>query len=114
MEWMADPQAWVGLITLTALEIVLGIDNIIFIVILAGRLPEHLRGKGRTVGLGLAMLTRIALLLSIAWITRLTGPLFSVFSQEISGRDLILFSGGLFLLVKSTLEIHARDRRAHV
>ncbi|MFH0996744.1 MAG: TerC family protein [Pseudomonadota bacterium] len=107
MEWLADPQAWVGLITLTALEIVLGIDNIIFIAILAGRLPENLRGKGRTIGLGLAMLTRIALLLSIAWITRLTGPLFSVFSQEISGRDLILFSGGLFLLVKSTLEIHA-------
>ncbi len=107
MEWLADPQAWVGLITLTALEIVLGIDNIIFIAILAGRLPENLRSKGRTIGLGLAMLTRIALLLSIAWITRLTGPLFSVFSQEISGRDLILFSGGLFLLVKSTLEIHA-------
>ena len=107
MEWIANPQAWVGLITLTALEIVLGIDNIIFIAILAGRLPEHLRGKGRTTGLGLAMLTRIALLLSIAWITRLTGPLFSVFSQEISGRDMILFSGGLFLLVKSTLEIHA-------
>jgi predicted tellurium resistance membrane protein TerC len=107
MEWLADPQAWVGLITLTALEIVLGIDNIIFIAILAGRLPVHLRGKGRTVGLALAMLTRIALLLSIAWITRLTGPLFSVFSQEVSGRDLILFSGGLFLLVKSTLEIHS-------
>ena len=107
MEWLADPQAWVGLITLTALEIVLGIDNIIFIAILAGRLPENLRSKGRTIGLGLAMLTRIALLLSIAWITRLTGSLFSVFSQEISGRDLILFSGGLFLLVKSTLEIHA-------
>ena len=107
MEWLTDPQAWVGLITLTALEIVLGIDNIIFIAILAGRLPENLRSKGRTIGLGLAMLTRIALLLSIAWITRLTGPLFSVFFQEISGRDLILFSGGLFLLVKSTLEIHA-------
>jgi predicted tellurium resistance membrane protein TerC len=107
MEWLTDPQAWVGLITLTALEIVLGIDNIIFIAILAGRLPGHLRSKGRTVGLGLAMMTRIALLLSIAWITRLTGPLFSVFSQEISGRDLIMFSGGLFLLVKSTLEIHS-------
>jgi predicted tellurium resistance membrane protein TerC len=107
MAWLTDPQAWVGLITLTALEIVLGIDNIIFIAILAGRLPVHLRGKGRTIGLGLAMLTRIALLLSIAWITRLTGPLFIVFSQEISGRDLILFSGGLFLLVKSTLEIHS-------
>lgn len=107
MEWLADPQAWVGLITLTALEIVLGIDNIIFIAILAGRLPGHLRGKGRTIGLGLAMLTRIALLMSIAWITRLTGPLFTVLSEEISGRDLILLSGGLFLLVKSTLEIHA-------
>jgi predicted tellurium resistance membrane protein TerC len=107
MEWMANPQAWVGLITLTVLEIVLGIDNIIFIAILAGRLPEHLRAKGRTIGLGLAMLTRIALLMSIAWITRLTGPLFTVFSEEISGRDMILLSGGLFLLVKSTLEIHA-------
>jgi predicted tellurium resistance membrane protein TerC len=107
MEWLTDPQAWVGLITLTALEIVLGIDNIIFIAILAGRLPVRLRGKGRTVGLGLAMLTRIALLLSIAWVTRLTGPLFSVFSQDISGRDLIMLSGGLFLLVKSTLEIHS-------
>jgi predicted tellurium resistance membrane protein TerC len=107
MEWMANPQAWVGLITLTVLEIVLGIDNIIFIAILAGRLPEHQRDKGRTIGLGLAMLTRIALLMSIAWITRLTGPLFTVFSEEISGRDMILLSGGLFLLVKSTLEIHA-------
>jgi predicted tellurium resistance membrane protein TerC len=106
MEWIADPQAWVGLVTLTALEIVLGIDNIIFIAILAGRLPEHLRGKGRTIGLGLAMLTRIGLLMSIAWITRLTSPLFTVFSEEISGRDMILLSGGLFLLVKSTLEIH--------
>jgi predicted tellurium resistance membrane protein TerC len=107
MEWMSNPQAWIGLITLTVLEIVLGIDNIIFIAILAGRLPEHLRDKGRTIGLGLAMLTRIALLMSITWITRLTGPLFTVFSEEISGRDLILLSGGLFLLVKSTLEIHA-------
>jgi predicted tellurium resistance membrane protein TerC len=107
MEWIANPQAWVGLITLTALEIVLGIDNIIFIAILAGRLPEHLRGKGRTIGLGLAMITRIGLLMSIAWITRLTDPIFTVFSEEISGRDMILLSGGLFLLVKSTLEIHA-------
>ncbi len=106
MEWITNPQAWIGLITLTVLEIVLGIDNIIFIAILAGRLPEHLRDKGRTIGLGLAMLTRIGLLMSIAWITRLTGPLFTVFSEEISGRDLILLSGGLFLLVKSTLEIH--------
>jgi predicted tellurium resistance membrane protein TerC len=107
MDWLANPQAWIGLITLTALEIVLGIDNIIFIAILAERLPQHLRGKGRTIGLGLAMLTRIGLLMSIAWITRLTEPLFTVFSEEISGRDLILLSGGLFLLVKSTLEIHA-------
>jgi predicted tellurium resistance membrane protein TerC len=107
MEWVVDPQAWIGLITLTALEIVLGIDNIIFIAILAGRLPENLRSKGRIIGLGFAMLTRIALLMSIAWIARLTGPLFTIFSEEISGRDLILLSGGLFLLVKSTLEIHA-------
>jgi predicted tellurium resistance membrane protein TerC len=106
MDWIASPEAWVALLTLTALEIVLGIDNIIFISILVGRLPEHRRQKGRVLGLGLAMLTRILLLLSLTWVMRLTSPLFTVFSHEISGRDLILIAGGLFLLWKSTREIH--------
>lgn len=106
MDWLAQPETWVALLTLTALEIVLGIDNIIFISILAGKLPEHEQKKGRTVGLALAMITRILLLLSISWIMRLTEPWFSVFGQEISGRDLILFIGGLFLIAKSTHEIH--------
>lgn len=106
MEWLAQPETWVALLTLTALEIVLGIDNIIFISILAGKLPEHEQKKGRTVGLALAMITRILLLLSISWIMRLTQPWFTVFGQEISGRDLILFAGGLFLIAKSTHEIH--------
>lgn len=106
LEWISSPEAWVALFTLTALEIVLGIDNIIFISILVGRLPVHQRQSGRVLGLGLAMGTRILLLLSLAWIMRLTEPLFSVSGYEISGRDLILLLGGLFLLVKSTLEIH--------
>ncbi|MBP4132481.1 TerC family protein [Gallibacterium anatis] len=106
LEWVSSPEAWVALFTLTALEIVLGIDNIIFISILVGRLPAHQRQFGRILGLGLAMGTRILLLLSLAWIMRLTEPLFSVSGYEISGRDLILLLGGLFLLVKSTLEIH--------
>jgi len=99
-------EALVALATLTALEIVLGIDNIIFIAILVGRLPAHQRDKGRIFGLGLAMLTRIMLLLSLFWIMKLTTPLFTVFSQDISGRDLILILGGLFLMAKSTTEIH--------
>ncbi|MDD3342781.1 MAG: TerC family protein [Sulfurospirillaceae bacterium] len=99
-------EALVALATLTALEIVLGIDNIIFIAILVGRLPAHQRDKGRIFGLGLAMITRILLLLSLFWIMKLTNPLFTIFSQEISGRDLILIIGGLFLLAKSTTEIH--------
>lgn len=106
LEWISSPEAWVALFTLTALEIVLGIDNIIFISILVGRLPIHQRQSGRVLGLGLAMGTRILLLLSLAWIMRLTEPLFSVMGYAISGRDLILLIGGLFLLVKSTLEIH--------
>jgi len=106
MDWLTDPQIWMALVTLTALEIVLGIDNIIFIAILAARLPQHLQKKGRTIGLGMAMITRIALLFSITLIMKLTAPLFTVFSQEISGRDIILIAGGLFLLGKSTLEIH--------
>jgi predicted tellurium resistance membrane protein TerC len=106
-DWIANPNAWVALATLTALEIVLGIDNIIFISILVGRLPADKRDMARRLGLSLAMGTRIALLLSLAWIMRLTKPLFSVLGQDISGRDLILIGGGLFLLWKSVHEIHA-------
>jgi len=106
MDWLIDPQIWMALLTLTALEIVLGIDNIVFITILAGRLPEKLQPKGRSIGLGLAMIMRIALLLSITLIMKLTAPLFTVLGLEISGRDAILIVGGLFLLGKSTLEIH--------
>jgi predicted tellurium resistance membrane protein TerC len=106
MEWLTDPQAWLALVTLTALEIVLGIDNIIFITILVGRLPEARRNKARTLGLTLAMGTRILLLISLAWIMTLTEALFSVLGKDISGRDLILIGGGLFLLWKSVHEIH--------
>jgi len=106
MEILTDPQVWLAFATLTALEIVLGIDNIIFISILVGRLPKHQQARGRTIGLSLAMLTRIALLLSITWVMGLSDELFTVFGQGISGRDLILVGGGLFLLAKSTLEIH--------
>lgn len=106
MEWLTDPQIWIALITLTALEIVLGIDNLVFISILAGKLPPDQQQRASRLGLGLAMFTRIGLLLSIAWITRLTTPLFEVFGLSISGRDLILLFGGLFLLAKSTVEIH--------
>ncbi len=106
MEWLSDPQAWIALGTLTALEIVLGIDNIIFISILVGRLPEHQRQRGRMIGLAMAMGMRILLLLSLAWIMRLSRPLFTLFTHAFSGRDLILIGGGLFLLIKSTFEIH--------
>lgn len=105
-EWIHSPEAWLALVTLTSLEIVLGIDNIIFISILVARLPEHQRQKGRIIGLGLAMGTRVLLLLSLFWIMKLTKPLFVILGQSISGRDLILILGGLFLLAKSTLEIH--------
>ena len=108
MDWMTDPQAWIALLTLTALEIVLGIDNIVFISILAEKLPKEQEHKGRNVGLLGAMLTRILLLLSLNWLTRLTNPLFTVFNHEVSGRDLILMAGGLFLLAKSTVEIHQK------
>ncbi|HHF0995867.1 TPA: TerC family protein [Haemophilus influenzae] len=104
-EWITDPEAWVSLATLTALEIILGVDNIIFISILVGRLPESQRQSGRIIGLGLAMLTRILLLMSLAWIMKLTAPLFTLFNQVISGRDLILLIGGLFLIIKSFGEI---------
>lgn len=106
MEWIIDPQAWIALATLTALEIVLGIDNVIFIAILSSKLPAHQQARARTLGLGLAMVTRILLLLSLVWIMKLTAPLFTLLEQVISGRDLILIGGGLFLLGKSTLEIH--------
>jgi predicted tellurium resistance membrane protein TerC len=106
MDWISDPNAWLGLVTLTALEIVLGIDNVIFISILAGKLPAEKAERARKLGLLLAMLTRIGLLFSISWLTRMTAPLFSAFGQDISGRDLVLLAGGLFLLAKSTYEIH--------
>jgi predicted tellurium resistance membrane protein TerC len=106
MAWISDPQAWIGFATLTVLEIVLGIDNIVFISILADRLPAEQQGRARLIGLGLAMLTRILLLLSLSWIIGLTAPLFSVLGEEISGRDLVLVLGGLFLMAKSTHEIH--------
>jgi predicted tellurium resistance membrane protein TerC len=106
MELLADPEVWLAFATLTALEIVLGIDNIIFLSILVGRLPQHQRARGRTFGLALAMLTRIALLLSITWVMSLGSELFAVMGKGFSGRDLILIGGGLFLLAKSTLEIH--------
>jgi predicted tellurium resistance membrane protein TerC len=105
-EWISSPEAWIALTTLTALEIVLGIDNIIFISILVSRLPEHQRDFGRRVGLTLAMLTRLALLFSIAWVMGLKDAWFTILGQEISGRDFILIAGGLFLLYKSTHEIH--------
>ncbi|MGA0032492.1 MAG: TerC family protein [Burkholderiales bacterium] len=106
MEWLTDPHAWLALATLTALEIVLGVDNIIFISILCGRLPEHQREKARTIGLMFAMLTRIGLLFTLSWLMTLTAPLFSFMGKEVSGRDLILIGGGLFLLWKSVHEIH--------
>ncbi|MFQ5574619.1 MAG: TerC family protein [Terriglobia bacterium] len=108
MEWIADPQIWIALLTLTALEIVLGIDNIVFITILSAKLPREQQGRARFVGLAVAMITRIGLLLSLSWLLGLTEPLFAVLANEISGRDLILVGGGLFLLGKSTLEIHEK------
>ena len=104
--WAAEPEAWIALATLTLLEIVLGVDNIIFISILVGRLPAEQRDRARRLGLSLAMISRILLLLSITWVMRLTAPLFTLFAHEISGRDLILIVGGLFLIGKSTHEIH--------
>ncbi len=108
MNWLTDPQIWIAFFTLFALELVLGIDNIIFISILSGKLPAAQQGRARLLGLGLAMLSRLALLFSLSWLIRLTAPIFTVFSHEFSGRDLILIVGGLFLLGKSTHEIHQR------
>jgi predicted tellurium resistance membrane protein TerC len=108
MEWILDPQTWVALITLTALEIVLGIDNVIFISILSAKLPAAQQARARSTGLALATITRVGLLLSLTWVMRLTEPLFSPFRQDISGRDLILLVGGLFLIWKSTREIHEK------
>jgi predicted tellurium resistance membrane protein TerC len=108
MEWLTDPGIWMALATLTALEIVLGIDTIIFISILSGKLPAHQREKARLLGLGLAMFIRIGLLFSLTWLMGLTAPLFTVLGNGISGRDMILISGGIFLLWKSTMEIHEK------
>ncbi|MCO5236538.1 MAG: TerC family protein [Chitinophagaceae bacterium] len=120
MEWLTSPEAWISLLTLTVLEIVLGIDNIVFISILTGKLPAHQQKKARRIGLSLAMITRVLLLLSIAWIMTLTAPLFNIAdwfgitdahwveNLTISGRDIILIGGGLFLIYKSTIEIHER------
>ncbi len=108
MEWLADPQVWIGLLTLTALELVLGIDNIIFIAILASRLPVSEQGKARQLGLMGALVTRILFLLSISWIMRLERDLFMLMGNGFSGRDLILIVGGLFLIGKATFEIHSK------
>lgn len=108
MTWLTDPQAWIALATLTALEIVLGIDNIIFISIMAGKLPAARQNRARLTGLALAMFTRVALLFSLTWLMGLTTPLFSFLDRAITGRDLILLAGGLFLLAKSTMEIHEK------
>ena len=108
MDWITNPEAWIAFGTLLALEIVLGIDNVVFISILAGKLPANQQAKARYLGLALAMVTRIILLFSISWMVRLTAPLFTVFGVEISGRDLILIVGGLFLIGKSTHEIHQK------
>ena len=106
MEWIADPQIWIAFATLTVLELVLGIDNVIFISILSGKLPAEQQSRARLIGLTLALVMRVLLLLSLSWIIGLTAPLFNVFGKDISGRDLVLLLGGLFLIAKSTHEIH--------
>jgi predicted tellurium resistance membrane protein TerC len=106
IEWLTSPQTWVALVTLTSLEIVLGVDNVIFVSILAGKLPAAQQPRARRLGLFLAMFMRIALLFSITWLIRLTAPLFAIVGHEFSGRDLILLTGGLFLIGKATYEIH--------
>ncbi len=119
MDWITDPGTWIAFATLTTLEIVLGIDNIVFISILAGKLPAGVEGRARVVGLSLAMFSRILLLLAVTWLIRLTGPLFAVLGNEISGKDLIMLGGGLFLVGKSTYEMHetfesGEERRTRV
>lgn len=106
MEWLADPQLWIAFATLTVLELVLGIDNIIFISILSGKLPPEQQARARFIGLSLALVMRVILLFSLSWVIGLTAPLFSAFGQSVSGRDLVLLIGGLFLIAKSTHEIH--------
>jgi predicted tellurium resistance membrane protein TerC len=113
MDWINEPSAWIAFATLTLLEIVLGIDNVIFISILAGKLPKDQRERARIIGLSLAMVMRILLLFVLSWIVKLTNPIFTVLNQEISGRDLILIGGGLFLLFKSTHEIHENLEGEH-
>ena len=113
MEWLADPNIWASFITLAVLEIVLGIDNLIFISIVAGRLPAHQQDKARKIGLALALFMRLALLASISWIVSLTNPLFSIMGQSVSWRDIILIGGGLFLLYKGTKEIHELIEGGH-
>lgn len=113
MDWISNPQIWIALLTLTTLEIVLGIDNIIFISILAGKLPREQQQRARMVGLSLAMFMRIALLFSLAWVIGLTAPLFELAGRDLSGRDLILLGGGLFLLGKATFEIHDKLEGSH-
>ncbi|HET8708397.1 MAG TPA: TerC family protein, partial [Pseudomonadales bacterium] len=108
MEWLTNPEMWIALVTLVVLELVLGVDNVIFISILAGKLPKEQQARARTTGIGLAVITRILLLLSLSWIISLEEPLFHIFGLGISGHDLILLSGGLFLLWKSTHEIHEK------
>jgi predicted tellurium resistance membrane protein TerC len=113
MDWILDPQAWIAFATLVALEIVLGVDNIVFISILAGKLPARQQNRGRNVGLASALVMRVILLFSLSWVIALTAPLFTVSAQEISGRDLILLVGGLFLLAKATFEIHENLEGEH-
>ena len=108
LDWVADPQSWIALATLTVLELVLGIDNIVFISILAGKLPRAQQARARRVGLGLALASRIALLFTLTWLARLTAPLFALFGNDFSVRDLILIAGGLFLIAKATYEIHGK------
>jgi len=113
MELLTDPQSWIALATLLALEIVLGVDNVVFISVLASKLPPEQQARARTLGLSLALITRILLLFSLTWIVRLTAPLFTVLGQELSGRDLILLAGGVFLLAKATHEMHQQLEGAH-
>ncbi len=113
MDWIADPNAWIGLVTLVVLEIVLGIDNLVFIAILADKLPPHQRNRARLVGLGLALVMRLVLLASISWIVTLREPLISIMGLSFSGRDIIMLTGGLFLLGKGTMELHERLEGSH-